>query len=51
MKAQPNNFPHFKAKPDASSMLGGAALSFFPCPPFFFLQLFLIPFVVRSDVP
>lgn len=43
MKAKPNNFPHFKAKADAGSMLGGAALSFFPCPPFF--KLFLIPFV------
>lgn len=42
MKAQPNNFPHFKAQPDAAPLFPSVlALPFL----FFFLQLFLIPFV------
>lgn len=45
MKAQPNNFPHFKAKPDVSSVLAQPLFPSFLALLFFFLQLFPIPFV------
>lgn len=49
MKAQPNNFPHFKAK--LMRVQCSAAPLFPSLLALLFLQLSLIPFVARSDVP